>query len=62
MVLDIKGKYLQELDNAKKITFLSREILDYKKPSLNDEVKFRQRIVLNENPIFVLEENSAYTR
>jgi len=60
-VLDIKGNYPQELDKAKKITFLSGEILDYKKPMSNEDVKFRQRIVLNENPVFVLDEKRALT-
>ena len=60
-MLDIKGKYPQELDKAKKITFLSGEILEYKKPLSNEDVKFRQRIVLNENPVFVLDEKRALT-
>jgi len=60
-VLDIKGNYPQELDKAKKITFLTGEILDYKKPMSNEDVKFRQRIVLKENPVFVLDEKRALT-
>jgi len=56
-----QGDYPRELDKAKKIIFLSGEILEYKKPMPNDDVKFRQRIMLKENPVFVLDEKRALT-
>ena len=58
-VLDIRGKYPKELDKAKKVTLLTGEILEYKKSTPNDDVKFRQRIILKENPVFVLDEKRA---
>jgi len=59
-VLDIKGNYPQELDKAKKITFLTGKILEYKKPSLNDD-EIQAKDSAKGKPFFVLNEKKALT-
>ncbi len=51
--------YYEELDKAKTITFLSGEILDYKNPMPADDLKYRQRIIFNKDPVFVIDEKRA---
>ncbi|MGC9777778.1 MAG: hypothetical protein HZR80_00885 [Candidatus Heimdallarchaeota archaeon] len=52
-------RYYEELDKAKTITFLSGEILDYKNPMPADDLRYRQRIIFDKDPVFVIDEKRA---
>ena len=60
-VLEIIGEYPNELDNAKTITFLSGNILSFKNYMPIEDIKYRQRITFEENPVFVIDEKRAFS-
>jgi len=59
--LEILGEYPSELDKAKTITFLSGNILSFKNYMPIEDIKYRQRITFEENPVFVIDEKRAFS-
>lgn len=59
--LEILGEYPNELDKAKTITFLSGNILSFKNYMPIEDIKYRQRITFEENPVFVIDEKRAFS-
>ena len=57
--LEILGEYPSELDKAKTITFLSGNILSFKNYMPIEDIRYRQRITFEENPVFVIDEKRA---
>lgn len=47
------------MDKAKTITFLSGKIFSYKNPMPADDIYYRQRIIFDSEPVFVIDEKRA---
>ncbi|MHA1639547.1 MAG: hypothetical protein ACTSW0_04985, partial [Candidatus Heimdallarchaeota archaeon] len=58
-VLDLPTSIFEKLEKAKTITFLSGKILAFKKPMKNEEIKFRRRIIFDEQTLPVIDEKRA---